>query len=83
MNEHLIDLMRFVVSINSENYHTYIDFSGHVQCVSIHAYGGAFAHGKKFTVYHPSIPLSGISAEKVESLKEEILADYHKAVKND
>ena len=83
MNENIIDLMRFVMSVNSEDYHTHIEFSGHVECISISTYAGGFDEDKDFSIYLQLIPVSEINAEEVERIKAKISADMEKAVKND
>ena len=83
MNEHIIDLFRFVVSVNSKKYTASFDYSGIGSSVTISTYAGEWYEGKDFSVYMGFIPVETLTAEECESIKAEILADMKKAAHND
>ena len=83
MNENIIDLLRFVRSVNSEKYTNIFEYSGIGNTVSIRTYAGQWHQGKDFSVYMDMMPIESLTAEKCESIKAEILADMEKAVNND
>ena len=83
MNEHIIDLLRFVISVNSESYVASFDYSGVGSSLTISTYVGEWYEGKDFSIYMGWIPVESLTAEKCESIKAEILADMKKVIKND
>ena len=83
MNEHIIDLLRFVHSVNSEKYVANFNYSGLGSSVTISTYAGEWYEGKDFSIYMGFIPVETLTAEECESIKAEIMADMEKAVKHD
>ena len=83
MNEHIIGLMEFLLSVSSERYTVSFDYSGLGNCFSVRSYAGEWYSGKDFSVYIEGVPLELMAAEKCESIKAEILADMEKVIKND
>ena len=83
MNEHIIHLMEFLISVSSERYTVSFDYSGIGNCFSVRSYAGEWHLGKDFSIYIEGVSLELMTAVTCESIKAEILADMKKVARND